>query len=156
MFGDFYQGIVELEYAPIDTAAIRVQYSGGEVFDSRFDVLGVNAEWQFIPRLAVFGRYGYGSYDDTAFGDIEPNYWMAGISVLDLFKEGAVLGIAAGQPFIVSEIGDDTQTNFEAYYNYPINDFISIAPIFQAIIDAGNQSANDAVYTGTIRGVFNF
>ena len=156
LFGDFYQGIVELEYAPIDTAAIRVQYSGGEVFDSRFDVLGVNAEWQFIPGIAVFGRYGYGSYDDTAFGDIEPNYWMAGISVLDLFREGAVLGIAAGQPFIVSEVGDDTQTNFEAYYNYPINDFISIAPIFQAIIDAGNQSANDAVYTGTIRGVFNF
>ena len=156
LFGDFYQGIVELEYAPIDTAAIRIQYGGGELFDSRYDVLGVNAEWQFIPRVAVFGRYSYASYDDTAFGDIKPNYWMAGISVLDLFKEGAVLGIAAGQPFIASEIGDDTQTNFEAYYNYPIDDFISIAPTLQAIVDASNQSANDAIYIGTVRSVFNF
>ena len=80
----------------------------------------------------------------------------AGFSWLDLLKEGAVLGIAAGQPFIVSEIGDDTQTNFEAYYNYPINDFISIAPILQVITNASNQSANDPIYTGTIRSVFNF
>ena len=156
LFGDFYQGMVELEYAPVETAAIRLQYSGGEVFDSRFDVLGVNAEWQFIPRLAVFGRYGYGGYDDTAFGNINPNYWMAGLSFTDLLKEGATQGIAAGQPFIVSEIGDDTQTNFEAYYNYPITDFISITPIFQVITNASNQSANDPIYTGTIRSVFNF
>ena len=156
LFGNFYQGIVELEYAPVDTAAIRIQYSGGEIFDNRFDVLGVNAEWQFIPRVAIFGRYGYGGYEDTAFGDINPNYWMAGFSFIDLLKEGAVLGVAAGQPFIVSEIGDDTQTNFEAYYNYPVNDFISIAPIFQLITNASNQNQNDPIYTGTIRSVFNF
>lgn len=78
LFGDFYQGIIELEYAPIETIAIRLQYSGGEVFDRRFDVFGVNAEWQFLSRFAVFGRYSYGNYDDTAFGDIKPNYWMAG------------------------------------------------------------------------------
>ena len=156
LFGDFYQGMVELEYAPVETVAVRLQYSGGEIFDNRFNVLGVNAEWQFIPKVAVFGRYGYGGYDDTTVGDINPNYWMAGISVLDLLKEGAVLGIAAGQPFIASEIGDDTQTNFEAYYNYPINDFISIAPILQIIGNASNQSSNDTIYTGTIRSVFNF
>ena len=156
LFGDFYQGMVELEYAPVETVAVRLQYSGGEIFNNRFDVLGVNAEWQFIPKLAVFGRYGYGGYDNTAFGDINPNYWMAGVSVLDLLKEGAVLGIAAGQPFIVSEIGDDTQTNFEAYYNYPINNFVSVAPIFQVINNASNQSTNDTIYTGTIRSVFNF
>ena len=156
LFGDFHQGMVEFEYAPVETVAVRLQYSGGEIFDNRFDVLGVNAEWQFIPKVAVFGRYGYGGYDDTAFGDINPNYWMAGVSVLDLLKEGATLGIAAGQPFIVSEIGDDTQINFEAYYNYPVNDFISIAPILQIIDNASNQSTNDTIYTGTIRSVFNF
>ena len=156
LFGDFYQGIVELEYAPIETVAVRLQYSGGEVFDSRFDVLGVNAEWQFLSRFAIFGRYSYGNYDDTAFGDIEPNYWMAGVSVNDLIKEGATLGIAAGQPFIASEIGNDTQTNFEAYYNYPLNDFIAVSPILQVITNASNQDANDTIYTGTIRTVFKF
>ena len=156
LFGDFYQGMVELEYAPNDAFAVRLQYSGGEVFDSRFDVVGVNTEWLFLPKVAVFARYGYGGYDDTAFGDINPNYWSAGFSFIDLFKQGAALGIAAAQPFIASEIGDDTQTNFEAYYNYPITDFISIAPIFQVITNASNQSANDPIYAGTIRSVFNF
>ena len=156
LLGDFYQGIVELEYAPTDAIAVRLQYSGGEIFDRRFDVLGVNAQWQFLPRLAFFGRYGYGGYDDTAFGDINPNYWMAGISVIDLLKEGAFLEIAAGQPFIVSEIGNDTQTNFEAFYNYPINDNIAISPILQVITNAGNQNANDTIITGTIRTVFSF
>ena len=156
LFGDFYQGIIELEYAPIETVAVRLQYSGGEVFDSRFDVLGVNAEWQFLSRFAIFGRYSYGNYDDTAFGDIEPNYWMAGVSINDLLKEGSTLGIAAGQPFIASEIGNDTQTNFEAYYNYPLNEFIAVSPILQVITNASNQDANDTIYTGTIRTVFKF
>ena len=156
LFGDFYQGIVELEYSPIETLSLRLQYSGGEVFDSRFDVLGFNFQWQFLPRLAVFGRYGYGSYDNTTFGDIKPNYWMAGLSVIDLLKEGATLGIAAGQPFIASEIGNDTQTNFEAFYNFPVNESIAIAPILQVITNASNQNANDTIFTGTIRTVFNF
>ena len=156
LFGDFYQGIVELEYSPSDSLAFRLQYSGGEVFDSRFDVLGVNAQWQFLPKLAVFGRYGYGSYEKTTFGDINPNYWMAGLSLIDLFREGASLGIAAGQPFIASEIGDDTQTNFEAFYNFPLNDNIAIAPILQVITNPSNQNANDTIFTGTIRTVFNF
>ena len=156
LFGDFYQGIVELEYAPAETIAVRLQYSGGEIFNSRFDVLGVNAEWEFLSNIAVFGRYGYGGYDETAFGDVEPSTWMGGLSVKDLLKEGATLGIAAGQPFIASEIGDDTQTNFEAYYNYPINKNITVAPIIQAITNASNQEANDTIYTGTIRTVFSF
>ena len=156
LFGDFYQGIVELEYTPIETIAVRLQYSGGEIFDRRFDVLAASAEWRFLPRMAIFGRYAYGSYDETAFGDIEPSYWMAGLSLVDILKEGAILAIAAGQPFIVDEIGDDTQTNFEAYYNFPLNDFISIAPILQIITNPSNQDANDNIYTGTIRTVFNF
>ncbi len=156
IFGDFYQGIVELEYAPLDTVVVRVQYSGGEIFDSRFDVVGVNTEWQFLPRWAVFGRYAYGSYDDTAFGDIEPNYWMAGVALRDLLKEGSILEIAAGQPFIASEIGDGTQTNFEAFYNYPFNDNIALSPILQVITNAGNQDNNDTIVTGTLRTVFSF
>ena len=108
LFGDFYQGVVELEYAPFDTFAVRLQYSGGEVFDSRYDVFGANFEWAILPQLAVFGRYGYGSYDDTAFGDINPSYWMGGIASPDLFVPGAVAGIAAGQPFIADELGDST------------------------------------------------
>ena len=156
LFGDFYQGIVELEYAPTDAVALRFQYGGGEIFDRRFDVLGLNFEWEFLPKIALFGRYSYGEYDATDFGDIQPNYWMGGLSIIDLFKEGAVLGFAAGQPFIASEIGNSTQTNLETFYNYPVSNNISVAPIIQAITNAGNQSSNDTIITGTIRTVFSF
>ncbi len=44
LFGDPYQGVIELEYAPSETFALRLQYGGGRVFGSNFDVLGINAE----------------------------------------------------------------------------------------------------------------
>ena len=51
---------------------------------------------------------------------------MAVILVSDLLKESATFGFAAKQPSIANEIGDNTQTNFEAYYNYPINDLMTL------------------------------
>jgi porin len=85
LFGNFQQGMAELEYAPRENFALRLQYSGGEVFDRRFDVFGANAELALSQQVALFGRYGLGSYNYTAFGDLNPNYWMAGISFQDLF-----------------------------------------------------------------------
>lgn len=81
---------------------------------------------------------------------------MAGIAFLDLFMEGAVAGIAAGQPFIAGEIGNSTQTNFEAYYNILINNNIHLTPLLQVITDASNQSDNGIIWTGTLRTIFSF
>jgi porin len=156
LFGDTYQGIVELEFAPSRSFAVRLQYSGGEVFANKFDVIGANVEFAITPKLGIFGRYGYSGYDSTVFGDIEPNYWMAGVAARDLFKEGALAGIAIGQPFIASEIGDGTQTNFEAFYNYPFSRNIQVTPSVQVIDNAGNQDSNGTVFVGTLRTVFMF
>ena len=155
VFGDSYQGTVELEYSPSQAFALRLQYSGGNVFDRRFDVFGVNVELALSRRLGIFGRYGYGSYDDTTFGDIEPNYWMAGLSLRNFFVPGAVAGIAAGQPFIESAVGNATQTNFEAFYNFPLSENLGIAPLVQVITNPTNQEDNTIV-TGTVRTVFSF
>jgi porin len=156
IFGDPYQGTIELEYSPSKTFALRLQYSGGNVFDRRFDVFGANVELTVSPRLGIFGRYGYGSYDDTVFGDIEPNYWMAGMAFRNLFVPGAVAGIAAGQPFIEAAVGNATQTNYEAFYNFPISDNLAIAPLVQVITNPANQDENGTIVTGTLRTVFSF
>lgn len=156
LFGDTYQGTVELEYSPSRNFAVRLQYSGGEVFAKRFDVIGANVELTLSQKFGIFGRYGYGSYNDTAFGDIKPNYWMAGIAMRDLFTRGALAGIAVGQPFIVNQIGDSTQTNYEAFYNYPFSRNIQITPTIQVIDHAGNQGSNGTIFTGTLRTVFSF
>ncbi|MBD2729611.1 iron uptake porin [Nostoc sp. FACHB-892] len=156
LFGDPYQGIIELEYAPSRMFALRLQYTGGSILGGKFDVFGANLELTLSDRFAVFGRYGYGSYADTAFGDLKPSYWMGGVAFPDLFVENALAGIAVGQPFITSEIGDLTQTNFEAFYNFPINDNIRVTPVFQVITNPANQSVNSTILTGTLRTVFSF
>jgi hypothetical protein len=156
LFGDTYQSSIELEYALSRVFAVRLQYSGGELFDNRFDVFGLNFELAFSPQIAIFGRYGYGNYKETDFGNIKPNYWMAGVTLRDWLIPGSVAGIAAAQPFIASEIGNATQTNYEAFYKLPINDNISVTPSIQVITHPANQDANDRIVTGTLRTVFLF
>jgi porin len=156
LFGDSYQGTVEIEYSPTKNFTLRLQYSGGEVFNNRFDVIGANFELTLGKQFGVFGRYGYSSFNNTIFGDIKPNYWMAGVSVRDLFQQGAILGLAVGQPFIDSNIANATQTNLEAFYNYPLSQNVRITPSFQVITDAGNQNSNGTIFTSTLRTVFNF
>lgn len=156
LFGDPHQGIIELEYSPSKAFAVRLQYSGGQVLDSPFNVFGVNFELALSPRLGIFGRYGYGDYKNTFQGDINPNYWMAGAAFRDLFIPGALAGIAAGQPFIENTVGNATQTNIEAFYNLPISDNIRVTPLVQVIIDPGNQNSNGTIITGTLRTVFSF
>ncbi|KAB8330186.1 S-layer protein [Scytonema tolypothrichoides VB-61278] len=155
-FGDTYQGTVEVEYAPSRAFAVRLQYSGGELFKNRFDSYGVNVELTLAQKFGIFGRYGYGNFDNTDFGDIKPNYWMAGVGVRDLFTPGALAGVAVGQPFVVNQIGNSTQTNFEAFYNFPFSREIQVTPSIQVITHAGNQESNGTIVTGTLRTVFSF
>jgi porin len=156
LFGDTYQGVVELEYVPSTSFALRLQYAGGQVLDNRFAAIGANLEWTLSPRFGIFGRYGYSWYPNTAFGDLNPQYWMAGITVRDVFKPGALAGLAAGQPFVEGNVGTGTQTNFEAFYRFPLNDNIHISPVVQVITHPGNQAANGTVFSGTFRTVFSF
>ncbi|KAF3891275.1 carbohydrate porin [Tolypothrix bouteillei VB521301] len=155
-FGDPHQGIAEVEYAPSKNFAVRLQYAFGNILGGQFNVFGANFELALSDRFGVFGRYGHASYKDTSFGDISPTYWMLGLAFPDLFVRGAKAGIAVGQPFISRDVGNATQTNFEAFYNYPISNNIQIAPVIQVITNPGNQESNGTVLTGTLRTVFSF
>ena len=156
LFGNTRQSAVEVEYAPSKTFVLRLQYAGGQVLDNRFAAIGANLEWTLSPRFGIFGRYGYSWYNNTAFGNLNPQYWMAGMTLKDMFKSGASLGLAAGQPFVEHNIGTGTQTNFEAFYSFPVNDNIHISPVLQVITNAGNQNSNGTIVTGTVRTVFSF
>jgi hypothetical protein len=156
LFNDPYQGIVEAEYSPRENITLRLQYSGGEIFESPFDAVGINGEWAITPKLGIFARYGWSNYDNTLQGDISPNYWMAGIAFPDLFKTGASSGIAIAQPFIENKIGNATQTNLEAFYNLPLQDNITLTPLIQVVTNPGNQDDSGTIITGALRTVFSF
>lgn len=174
LFGAPNQGIFELEYAPKKGEApvpfaVRLQYMTASVGERDYSIGGVNMEWALNPRIALFGRYGFGSinggvpgsnasFTNTTFTSttLNPSTWMAGIALPDLFIEGARGAIAVGQPFIESNVGNSTQTNLEAFYRIPLNENIAITPDIQFIFNPNNNSANNTITVGTIRTVFNF
>ncbi|WP_339381566.1 carbohydrate porin [Brasilonema bromeliae] len=158
LFDDPNLGVVELEFSPSKTFAIRLQYSGGTQGGEEYNVVGANLELALGQKVGLFGRFGY------AFnfpGNIQPTSWSAGIVFPDFLAKGANLGFSVGQPLIFQEkdnlLGffNSTQTNYEAFYRLPINNNISVSPILQVITDPGNSQAN-TIYTGTLRTVFSF
>ncbi|NJM28111.1 MAG: iron uptake porin [Pseudanabaena sp. RU_4_16] len=180
LFGDPYQGTVELEFAPKDGEkkgpfAIRLQYTNASISNLTINTGGVNVEWAFAKGAALFGRYGFGSIDsrngvaananpalrnfvnaNATSTSISPQTWMFGLAFPDLFKPGALAAIAVGQPFIASTVGNSSQTNVELFYNFPITDNIRITPDLQFIFNPNNNSANGTVTVGTLRTVFSF
>lgn len=156
LFGDPYQGFAEVEYSPSKAVNVRLQYSGGKVFGSSFQGVGVNFDLALNSRIGIFGRYGYASYPNTSLGDIHPHYWMTGLSFQDLLVKGGIFGIAIGQPFIESAVGNSTQTNYEIFYNLPVNDNIRITPLLQIVTNPSNEDGNGRIISGTLRTVFSF
>jgi hypothetical protein len=170
LFGDPYQGTVELEYAKPFGAekknnfAVRLQYTNSSTFDYHQNVIGLNTEATF-GRFGVFGRVGYsinprfinGSVPVVA-GSANPDYflsWMAGAGVKDLLVPGSLLAVAGGQPFIVSKQAGPEQFNFEGFYRFPINDNITITPAVMVIANPNNDR-QDAVIQGLVRATFSF
>ncbi|GJD21153.1 major outer membrane protein [Rivularia sp. IAM M-261] len=156
LFGDPYQGFAELEYSPSKAFNVRLQYSGGKIFGSSFQGVGVNFDYYLNSQIGIFGRYGYANYTNTSLGDIHPNYWMAGFSLQDLFIKGGIFGVAVGQPFIESVVGNSTQTNYEIFYNLPVSENIRVTPLLQIVTNPSNQDDNGRIISGTLRTVLSF
>ena len=180
LFGDAYQASGEIEFAPKNTNgdkpfAIKFTYTNGAVNNANINAGGVNVEFKFSKNLAIFGRYGFGTIDNrgvpamaaaytrslfvggntTTAGNLSPQSFMAGIAFPDLFKEGAMAAVAVGQPFIDRSVGNSTQTNLEAFYNFPVTNNIHITPDVQFIFNP-NNTASSTIFVGTLRTVFSF
>lgn len=65
--------------------------------------------------------------------------------------------VTDGEEFLVSGSGDDgTQYDFEATYNFPVNDNISLLPAFYWIANPNNFDDNPDIYVGNLRMQFRF
>ncbi len=131
LFGDPYQGTVELEFARTfgrneqNNFAVRLQYTNSSSLNISQNAGGINAELT-LGKFGLFGRYAYSgmklySTGATILGlgpfAVDPSVfvipaggqvnttaqtWMAGVAYRDLLTEGSLLGAAVGQPFINS------------------------------------------------------
>lgn len=177
LFGDAYQGIVELEFSPVTNGeerpfAVKLQYTRAAVDNLDYNTGGVNFEWALGKNLALFGRYGFGSLDSRgaaialalpsfvngsfAGTSLNPQTWSAGLAFPDLFQGGDLGAIALGQPFVEGAVGNATQTNLEVFYRLPLTENITLTPDLQVIFNPNNNSGNNTIVVGTLRTVFSF
>ncbi len=170
--GSQTNGSAELEFRPSETSKIKLQYSAftlqGQApgqpdpntpaTPSKTDTFGVNAEWAITPNVGVFGRYGLGTQKLFTPGDADNNLttWQLGFAFPDLFAPGNTLGIAAGQPVRATNKANGSETDFELYYSFRLNDRITLTPDVQIISQPGNVAGNSTLVLGTLRAVFKF
>jgi hypothetical protein len=160
LFADKFQGSTELEYAFSKNLVVRLQYTIAKINGTSISAGGLNTEWALNRQFAIFGRLGiagYHGFNDKLDRDLDlhPKTWAVGMTVRNLVIPGSTVGIALGQPFIDSDIGDATQTNLEAYYSFLINDNISFSPRLMVVTNPNNDRSN-TIWEWAIRMVYTF
>ncbi|NJK30814.1 MAG: iron uptake porin [Acaryochloris sp. RU_4_1] len=180
LVGDPFQASAEIEYSndfgedDQNSFAIRAQFTHAETYNVDQNIIGANAELT-IGQFGLFGRYGLSIdprlsnggvtidlFENVAGSGTNTNIqtWMAGVGVKDLLVPGSLLAVAAGQPFIVSSSDPNyaTQTNFEAFYRFPVNENITITPTIMLITNPFNISNGNPsdIIQGLVRATFSF
>ncbi|MEH1923932.1 iron uptake porin [Nostoc sp.] len=127
---------------------------------------GVEATFQFSPKLALSGWGGYTTASTLtgATRDAEVWYYGATLALRDFGKEGNVLGIIFGQPPKVtggniktgSPLDSGTSYHLEGLYKYKVSDNIQVTPGLLVIFNPENNNNNDTEYVGTLRTTFTF
>jgi hypothetical protein len=161
LFGDNHQTSLEAEYNPSNQLKLRLQYTNALVNNTDINALGINAEYALNRNAGVFGRFGVGNYqgfNSTLNRDFSahPLSWSVGVGLRNVVVPGTLAGIAIAQPFVTNDIGNATQTNFEAFYNFQLSDNISVTPIFSVVTNPDNNKDNGTIWQSTLRTVFSF
>jgi carbohydrate-selective porin OprB len=138
----------------------RLQYTHANNDGSRINAFGLNGEWAITRQFGLFGRLGIGSYRGfnstiNSSSDLNPRSWMIGGTVQNFLITGSTAGAAIGQPFITKNLGTTTQTNFETYFGFALNDKIHLSPALTIISNPDNERRR-TIWQWTMRVVFDF
>ncbi|HBE20131.1 MAG TPA: S-layer protein [Cyanobacteria bacterium UBA11149] len=133
------------------------------------DSIGATLTWRFSPKISLTGYASYFFVDAAAGVDASSNFssWMVGLSFRDLFKEGNTAGLLFGQPLYrvsadgaarLTEAGVDRATPYhlEAFYNFKVNDNVSITPGAFVLFNPEGDANNDTTLVGVLRTTFTF
>lgn len=87
--------------------------------------------------------------------------WAVTVGFPNLGGQGNLGGLVVGNPpWVLSNDGgpdeDDPTWHIEAFYRYRLNQNISLIPGFFVLINPENSSANDTIWVGSFRTVFQF
>lgn len=164
LFRDRYQASLEAEYAlPNQPIKVQLQYTNAEINGTQINAAGLGAEWAIQQRYGVFGifgRLGIGSYRgfNTLLQqdlDLNPKTWTLGVSFQNFLIPGSKAGVAIGQPFITSRLGNATQTNFEAFFGLLLNDRLNVSPSVTVVTNPNNR-ASPTIVEWSLRVLYGF
>ncbi|MGF1496932.1 MAG: iron uptake porin [Elainellaceae cyanobacterium] len=144
------EDVYELDNLPGGEQFVANTYGGQlnfKLFDGVLEI-GGGAAFSQINGIGSIPDFEVWSYQGT-------------LAVNDLLVEGSKFGFVAGVPSYTRDLADegrsdDTGFLLEGFYNYPINDFITITPSIIYINDPFNVNDNDDVVIGTLRTNFEF
>jgi hypothetical protein len=136
------------------------------------DSIGATFAWRIDPKVTftAYGSYIMVEQQDDSGNNASTNLssWMVGLYFPDLIKEGNSGGLVFGQPLyresadggaLISPIttGDRSRPlHLEAFYNFKINDNVSITPGAFVIFNPEGDGNNSTTGVGVIRTTFSF
>ena len=143
----------------------------GGILDTpvRIHSLGTSLNWNILPNLAFTGYGSYFFVNSVSGSEASSEFlsWMTGISVKDLLKEGNTAGLIFGQPLNRVDAGGAAQLteadvdrgipyHLEAFYNYKVNDNLSLTPGLFVLFNPEGNKNNDTTTVGVLRTTFAF
>ncbi len=164
LFRDRDQASLEAQYTiPNQPITVQLQYTRSKINGTEINAGGIGAEWAIRQRygvFGVFGRLGFGSYRgfNTVLGqnlDLNPKTWQVGVSAQNFLVPGSRAGIAVGQPFVTSRLGNATQTNYEAFFGFLINDRFNVSPSLIVVTNPNNRSS-PTIWQWSVRLIYGF
>jgi hypothetical protein len=130
---------------------------------------GIGATFQIAPQLVLNGNIAYTNARSLGAGNrgtADIWNWAVSLAVPDLGKKGNLAGIIVGQsPRVANVSGNfrnvlnrdrDAGLHIEGFYQYRLNDNISVTPGIIWLTAPDHNNDNEDIVIGTIRTTFTF
>ncbi len=143
----------------------------GGILDTSIGIhsIGTSFNWNFLPKISFTGYGSYFFVDSESGADASSEFlsWMTGFHFEDLLKEGNTAGLIFGQPLNRVDAGGVAELtepdvdraipyHLEAFFNYKINQNLSITPGGFILFNPEGNGNNDTTAVGVLRTTFNF
>ncbi|MCD8488486.1 MAG: iron uptake porin [Desertifilum sp.] len=198
LFNGDYAALAQLTFAPTNGVSVGFTYvhgyhnQGNDIFDNGggtavvgtpivslvsnvgpavTNSYGAQASFQFSPRFAISGWFGYTHVRlldlDTLglTGGADGQVWNYAINLAfpDFGRRGNLLGIVAGVPPYVGgvnrlgRVNNELPLHIEGFYKFKVSDNISVTPGVIWLRNAAQGNFNeDDIFIGTLRTTFTF
>ena len=168
-------GLTRFDATPLAIPDQTVNADGtinvGGILDTSIGIhsIGTSFNWNFLPKISLTGYGSYFFVESRSGSDASSEFlsWMTGVHFKDLLKEGNTAGLIFGQPLNRVDAGGVAELtepdvdraipyHLEAFFNYKINQNLSITPGGFVLFNPEGNENNDTTLLGVLRTTFAF